>query len=80
MRPIKNCIINKDTTIFDYGCGKGDDIELLKLANYNASGFDPYFNRGELSPLLVEISNGFQPDIMWDGILPFWQNFFGQKK
>ena len=30
--------------------------------------------------MLVEISNGFQPDIMWDGILPFWQNVFGQKK
>ena len=48
--------------------------------NFKNSGYDPDFNRGELSPLLVEISNGFQPDIMWDGILPFWQNVFGQKK
>ena len=47
---------------------------------FKNSGYDPDFNRGELSPLLVEISNGFQPDIMWDGILPFWQNVFGQKK
>lgn len=47
---------------------------------FKNSGYDPDFNRGELSPLLVEISNGFQPDIMWDGILPFWQNIFGQKK
>ncbi len=47
---------------------------------FKNSGYDPDFNRGELSPLLVEISNGFQPDIMWDGILPFWQNFFGQSK
>ena len=44
---------------------------------FKNSGYDPDFNRGELSPLLVEISNGFQPDIMWDGILPFWQNVFG---
>ena len=48
--------------------------------NFKNSGYDPDFNRGELSPLLVEISKGFQPDIMWDGILPFWQNVFGQKK
>ncbi len=47
---------------------------------FKNSGYDPDFNRGELSPLLVEISNGFQPDIMWDGILPFWQNVFGQNR
>ncbi len=47
---------------------------------FKNSGYDPDFNRGELSPLLVEISKGFQPDIMWDGILPFWQNVFGQNR
>ena len=44
------------------------------------SGFDPDYNRGDLPPLLVEIAGGVMPDIMWDGILPFWQNIFGQSK
>ena len=44
------------------------------------SGFDPDYNRGDLPPLLVEIAGGVMPDIMWDGILPFWQSIFGQSK
>lgn len=49
--------------------------------NYFAnSGFDPDYNRGDLPPLLVEIAGGVMPDIMWDGILPFWQSIFGQSK
>jgi DNA phosphorothioation-associated putative methyltransferase len=45
--PIRKAILHKMITpehsIFDYGCGKGSDIELLKQANYDISGFDPYY-------------------------------------
>ena len=30
-------------TIFDYGCGKGDDIRILRLNGIDASGWDPHF-------------------------------------
>jgi DNA phosphorothioation-associated putative methyltransferase len=30
-------------TLFDYGCGKGDDIRLLGLNGIAASGWDPHF-------------------------------------
>ena len=30
-------------TIFDYGCGRGDDLRGLKENNITANGWDPYF-------------------------------------
>lgn len=35
-------ILTKDTTLFDYGCGRGDDIRLLKQKGYEVGGWDPY--------------------------------------
>ena len=30
------------STILDYGCGKGSDVELLREKGYNTVGYDPY--------------------------------------
>ena len=30
-------------TIFDYGCGKGSDVEILRQNNLTANGWDPHF-------------------------------------
>lgn len=35
--------LNGDYTFFDYGCGKGDDLNILKELGLNASGWDPVF-------------------------------------
>ena len=35
--------LNGDYTFFDYGCGKGDDLNTLKELGVNASGWDPVF-------------------------------------
>lgn len=35
--------MNTSHSVFDYGCGKGSDIELLKNINVTATGWDPYF-------------------------------------
>ena len=44
-RPLKYAIadglIGTDTRIFDYGCGRGDDIRRLRAMGYQASGWDP---------------------------------------
>lgn len=44
-RPLKCAIadglITADTRIFDYGCGRGDDVRRLKSRGYRASGWDP---------------------------------------
>ena len=46
-KPIKKLLehnlITNITSVFDYGCGRGDDIRLLTLGGYKAEGWDPYF-------------------------------------
>ncbi|MFT9639896.1 DNA phosphorothioation-associated putative methyltransferase, partial [Alcaligenes phenolicus] len=36
-------LLTKDKSLFDYGCGKGDDIDGLNNEGYSASGWDPHF-------------------------------------
>lgn len=36
-------LLNADTTVFDYGCGRGDDIAALRANSIPANGWDPYF-------------------------------------
>src|SRR5712692_3239916 len=38
--------IGPDTSFFDYGCGLGEDVRLLKAAGVNAEGWDPYYLPG----------------------------------
>ena len=35
--------LNGQYTVFDYGCGKGSDVEILKQKGLTAQGWDPYF-------------------------------------
>ena len=35
--------LDRTRTIFDYGCGKGDDVRILRHNGINASGWDPHF-------------------------------------
>ena len=41
---IESGLANKDSSIFDFGCGRGDDLKLLKAMDYNAVGWDPVFS------------------------------------
>jgi DNA phosphorothioation-associated putative methyltransferase len=36
-------LINADTSVFDYGCGRGEDVSVLCQTGIRASGWDPYF-------------------------------------
>jgi DNA phosphorothioation-associated putative methyltransferase len=36
-------LLQKHTTIFDYGCGRGGDVDALRKDGYSISGWDPYF-------------------------------------
>jgi DNA phosphorothioation-associated putative methyltransferase len=44
-RPIKLALIDgllsQDRTFFDYGCGLGDDLRLLRAAGFHGKGWDP---------------------------------------
>jgi len=52
-------LISKDTSIFDYGCGKGDDLQALNSLGYKASGWDPSFNPNEKPKKADAINLGF---------------------
>ena len=46
-RPVKcllrDGLLGKDVTFFDYGCGRGEDLELLSREGVTCSGWDPAF-------------------------------------
>jgi DNA phosphorothioation-associated putative methyltransferase len=40
---IRHGLLVKDVSLFDYGCGKGDDVRNLKDLGYTAEGWDPHY-------------------------------------
>src|SRR5947209_8920382 len=46
-RPVKcllrDGLLSKDVTFFDYGCGRGEDVELLTVEGVPCSGWDPAY-------------------------------------
>lgn len=36
-------VFDASQTFFDYGCGKGEDVELLKSRGFSANGWDPHY-------------------------------------
>ena len=53
-------------TIFDYGCGRGDDLRNLEEMNLHAAGWDPVFRpEGELRPADI-VNLGFVLNVIED--------------
>jgi DNA phosphorothioation-associated putative methyltransferase len=46
-RPVKRAIndglLSPSVSVFDYGCGRGGDLELLKAQGFSCEGWDPAF-------------------------------------
>src|SRR5262249_54924352 len=55
-------------TVFDYGCGKGDDLRALTAGGIPASGWDPYYRPQE--PIIpADIVNlGFVINVIEDPV------------
>jgi DNA phosphorothioation-associated putative methyltransferase len=65
---IEDALIEQHTTIFDYGCGQGDDIRLLNNAGYSTSGWDPNFQpNAELSAADV-VNIGYVINVIEDPV------------
>lgn len=48
---ISHSVVTTSHTVFDFGCGHGADIRLLRKAGISASGWDPHFRpSAELAP------------------------------
>ena len=53
-------------TVFDYGCGRGDDLRLLDEMNVAATGWDPVYQPdGELCPADI-VNLGFVLNVIED--------------
>lgn len=59
-RPMKLAIeagfLAEGTRIFDYGCGRGKDLEWLQEQGYSCQGWDPYY-RSETAFTAAEVVN-----------------------
>jgi DNA phosphorothioation-associated putative methyltransferase len=53
----RHCLLKTGVSVFDYGCGKGDDVRNLQSLGYVAAGWDPHFfpNNPLLSADLVNL-------------------------
>ena len=40
---LRHALLRTDTSFFDYGCGKGDDLAGLQTIGVAGGGWDPYF-------------------------------------
>ena len=40
---LRDQLLSQENTVFDYGCGRGSDVRLLKKQGFNCSGWDPSF-------------------------------------
>ena len=40
---LQHGVIQAGVSVFDYGCGHGEDVRYLRLAGFEAKGWDPHF-------------------------------------
>ena len=53
---LENALLDKEECFFDYGCGHGQDIEILTKSGYNANGYDPHY-RPDIKPETSDVVN-----------------------
>ena len=71
-RPIKlalaDGLIGPEGTVFDFGCGRGDDVRHLGLAGVHAKGWDPAY-RPDAEASVAEIVNlGYVVNVIEDPV------------
>jgi DNA phosphorothioation-associated putative methyltransferase len=59
-------LINESTEVFDYGCGRGDDIRGLSENGITASGWDPYYAAKESKQEADVVNLGFVINVIED--------------
>lgn len=65
---VRHGIVRPGVTVFDYGCGQGDDLRALASAGVEAAGWDPHF-APDLALHEAEIVNlGFVLNVIEDPV------------
>ena len=60
--------LNGSYTIFDYGCGKGDDLRTLKQDGIRAAGWDPHYSPDEARQPADIVNLGFVINVIEDPV------------
>src|SRR5262245_8039039 len=55
-RALSDGLLTQAATLFDYGCGRGGDLELLQAQGIQCSGWDPAF-RSEAERCAADVVN-----------------------
>ena len=65
---VDSSLVTNKSKIFDYGCGRGDDVSILAQNNFeNVSGWDPYFAKDNVIPKKSEfVSLSFVLNVIED--------------
>jgi DNA phosphorothioation-associated putative methyltransferase len=58
--------LDDDRRIFDYGCGRGDDLGVLTAAGLNACGWDPHFAPDANLETSATVNLGFVLNVIED--------------
>jgi DNA phosphorothioation-associated putative methyltransferase len=53
-------------SVFDYGCGRGDDVRILKALGVEAAGWDPHFAAAEEKREAEVVNLGFVINVIED--------------
>ena len=59
-------LLGEDTTLFDYGCGRGDDLTALRSNGIAANGWDPYFAPDQHKQRAKVVNLGFVINVIED--------------
>jgi DNA phosphorothioation-associated putative methyltransferase len=63
---IRDGLLTVESSFFDYGCGKGDDLAALTASGINASGWDPYYRPAEDRRPADVVNLGFVINVIED--------------
>ena len=61
-------IVDKSTSVLDYGCGRGGDVSRLKKKKIKATGWDPYYQPETKRKTTDVVNLGFVVNVVEDPI------------
>src|SRR5262245_42050232 len=63
---IRDSIVTEATSIFDYGCGRGDDLRNLTALGYNVEGWDPTHRTSAIRKPADVVNLGYVVNVIED--------------
>ena len=65
---LRHGVISPGVAVFDYGCGRGSDVEGLRAMGIVAAGWDPYFFPEEARRVAEVVNLGFVLNVIEDAL------------